>query len=105
MTPKPQSVKLEMTQEQLSMIVYMLGAIDLRNDPKTVEIALDLRKKLSNALEVFKPKNNPKKDRYGKVISEKEQAQDVAEKFATPQAEEQRAKAIIDGVSSLPRAV
>jgi|SRR5579884_1911716 len=79
----PTSVKMELTEKQLNMMVYMLGAIDLRTEPETLQIALDLRKKLSNALEVFKPKNNPKKDKYGKVI---EEAQDVAEKFATSQA-------------------
>jgi hypothetical protein len=84
---KPTSVKLELTEKQLNMMVYMLGAIDLRSEPETIEVALDLRKKLSNALEIFKPKNNPKKDKYGKVIPEQENAQDVADKFATPQAE------------------
>ena len=42
-----------MTGEQLNMQIYLLGAIDLRNDPKTVEIALDLRKKLQNASKFF----------------------------------------------------
>jgi hypothetical protein len=53
MRAKPKSVKLEMTGEQLNMQIYLLGAIDLRNDPKTVEIALDLRKKLQNASKFF----------------------------------------------------
>jgi hypothetical protein len=102
MTPTPppaktpaKSVKLEMTEEQLNMIVYMLGAIDLRTDPDTLTVAMDLRKKLKNALEVFKPKNKPKKDQYGKVMSDEEkataqqiaaQSQDAnAEKLAPPQ--------------------
>jgi len=78
----PTSVKLELTQKQLDMMVYMLGAIDLRTEPETLEIAMDLRKKLSNALAVFKPKNKPKLDKYGKVLSEKEQAQEVAAQFS-----------------------
>ena len=46
MNAKPKSLKLEITEEQINMQIYLLGAIDLRNDPKTVELALDLRKKL-----------------------------------------------------------
>lgn len=79
------TVKLELTEEQLNMMVYMLGAIDLRTEPKTLEVAMDLRKKLSNALKVFKPKNKPKLDKYGKP-EEIKKAQEVAAKFATPQA-------------------
>jgi hypothetical protein len=66
------SVKLELTEEQLNMMVYMLGAIDLRTEPKTLETAMDLRKKLSNALKVFKPTNKPKTDKYGKPMSDEE---------------------------------
>jgi len=81
----PKSVKLELTQKQLDMMVYMLGAIDLRTEPETLEVAMDLRKKLSNALEVFKPKNKPQLDKYGKPMSKKdiEEAQEVAA-LATP---------------------
>lgn len=84
--PLAKSVKLEMTQEQLNMIVYMLGAIDLRTDPDTVQLALDLRKKLKNALEVFKPKN--KLDKYGKPMTDEEieKALEVAAKVAPAQA-------------------
>ena len=103
----PISVKLEMTAKELEMMVYMLGAIDLRTDPTTLDVALALRKKLDNALKFFKAKPKPQKDKYGKPMSEEEikKAQEVASLAAAAQAEEERAKVIIDGVSSLPRAV
>ena len=84
------SVKLELTEQQLNMMVYMLGAIDLRSEPETLEVALDLRKKLQNALEVFKPKNKPVKDKYGKPMTDEEikKAQDVAKEFVPPQAQD-----------------
>lgn len=81
---KPKSVKLEMTQEELNMQVYLLGAIDLRNDPQTVKLGLGLREKLKNALEVFKPKNKPKRDKYGKVITE----EDLAKATTDPEGSE-----------------
>jgi hypothetical protein len=88
------SIKLEMTEEQLNMMVYMLGAIDLRTEPETLQIELDLRKKLSNALKVFKPKNKPTLDRYGKPMSDEEvkKAQEVAAKAAPAQAKQVQEK-------------
>jgi len=86
------SVKLELTQKQLDMMVYMLGAIDLRTEPETLEVAIDLRKKLANALKVFKPKNKPTLDKYGKPVSSEtpdeqiEKAREVAAKAAPAQA-------------------
>ena len=83
------SVKLEMTDKELNMMVYMLGAIDLRTEPETLEIAMALRKKLDNAQKFFKKTERPK-DKYGKPMSddEIEKAQEVAKKFAlTSQAE------------------
>jgi hypothetical protein len=82
-TALPSSVKLEMTPKQLDMMVYMLGAIDLRTDPATLEIAMDLRKKLQSAMkQVQRPKERPT-DKFGKhltdkEIEEKEKAQAVA---------------------------
>lgn len=94
----PTSVKLELTQKQLDMMVYMLGAIDLRSEPETLEIALDLRKKLSNALKVFKPKNEPTLDKYGKPMTDEEikKAQEVAALATPAQAEQVEEKGLKD---------
>ena len=68
------------------MQVYLLGAIDLRNNPQTVKLGLGLREKLQNALEVFKPKNKLKLDKYGKVIT----AEDLAKEEKTEDLPEQK---------------
>jgi hypothetical protein len=88
-TATPSSVKLEMTREQLEMMVYMLGAIDLRTEPKTLEIAMDLRRKLEAAQKFIKaPKERPT-DKYGKPMTDEEieKAQEVAALAAPAQAE------------------
>ena len=74
----PQSVKLE-----------MLGAIDLRTEPATLEVAMALRKKLDNAQKFLKKKPERQKDKYGKPMTDEEieKAQEVAKKFAPAQAE------------------
>lgn len=77
----PTSVKLEMTAKELEMMVYMLGAIDLRTNPETLDVALALRKKLDNAQKFFEPKNKPKKDKYGKPMSDEERV--AAQALAT----------------------
>jgi hypothetical protein len=64
---KPKSVKLEMTEMELGLQTYLLGGVQFDNYPMTVEVALSLRKKLQNAILVFKPKQI--KDKYGKVIT------------------------------------
>jgi|SRR5579864_208332 len=76
----PRSVKLEMTAKELEMMVYMLGAIDLRTNPETLEIALALRKKLDNAQKFLTKKPARPKDKYGKPMSDEEieKAQEVA---------------------------
>jgi hypothetical protein len=76
----PRSVKLEMTAKELNMMVYMLGAIDLRTDPATLEIALALRKKLDNAQKFVNKKPERPKDKYGKPLTDDEikQAQEIA---------------------------
>jgi hypothetical protein len=78
--PAPSSVKIEMTQKQLEMMVYMLGAIDLRTDPATLEVALDLRKKLANAQKVFTKQPERPKDKYGRHLTDEEikNAQEIA---------------------------
>jgi hypothetical protein len=79
-TATPVSVKLEMTRAQLEMMVYMLGAIDLRTDPKTLEVAMDLRNKLDSAQKFLgKPKSRPT-DKYGKHLTDEEikKAQEIA---------------------------
>src|ERR1043166_7304431 len=86
-TATPSSVKLEMTPEQLNMMVYMLGANDLRTNPETLAIAMDLRKKLQAAEDfIKKPKKRPK-DRYGKHLTDEQinNAAETAGKFSGPQ--------------------
>ncbi|SRR5260221_836159 len=80
----PRSVKVELTEKEVEIIVYMLGAVDARTDAETFKWAYELRKKLGNAQKFFKPKNNPTKDKYGKVMSaeEIEKAQEVAAQFS-----------------------
>ena len=101
----PTSVKLELTKAQLDMMVYMLGAIDLRSEPETLEIALDLRKKLSNSLKVFRPKNKPILDKYGKPMTDEEieKAQEVAAKAAPAQADESKPSASSDDSKPNPQ--
>ena len=65
------------------MQIYLLGAIDIRNDAKVVEIALDLRKKLYNAGKFFQ---KPIRDKYGKVIT----AEDLAKGEKTEDLPEQK---------------
>jgi len=76
----PTSVKLEMTAKELEMMVYMLGAIDLRTNPQTLDIALALRKKLDNAQKFLTKKPERPKDKYGKPMTDEEikNAQEVA---------------------------
>jgi len=88
-TATPSSVKLEMTREQLEMMVYMLGAIDLRTDPNTLEVAMDLRKKLDSAQKFLGKPKNRLTDTYGKhlIDEEIEKAREVAALAAPAQAE------------------
>ena len=68
---------------ELGLQIYLLGGVQLDNDPGTVEVALSLRKKLQNAVLVFKPKQT--KDKYGKVITE-----DLAKGEKTEEVPEQK---------------
>ena len=81
---KPKSVKLEMTEMELGLQTYLLGGVQFDNYPMTVEVALSLRKKLQNAILVFKPKQI--KDKYGKVIT----AEDLAKGEKTEDLPEQK---------------
>ena len=79
------SAKLEMTDKQLRLMVWLLSGVDLRNDPEVVEIALDLRKKMKNALDSFEPKPFKKTDKYGKPIQETNEGE--AQQAEAPQEE------------------
>jgi hypothetical protein len=74
-------VKLEMTAKELEMMVYMLGAIDLRTEPETLKIAMALREKLSNAQKFLNKKPVRPKDKYGKPMTDEEikKAQAIAQ--------------------------
>ncbi len=85
----PTGAKLEMTVAEVEMMVYMLGAIDLRTEPETLRVAMGLREKLSNVQKFLKKKPERPKDKYGKPMTDKEieEAQEVASKLAPAQAE------------------
>jgi hypothetical protein len=49
MRVQTKSIKLEMTEEQLNIPIYFLGAIDIRNDAKVVEVALTFARSFTPA--------------------------------------------------------
>ncbi len=61
-----------MNAEELDMMIYMLGAINLQTDPETLRIALALRKKLDNAKKFVTKKPERPKDQYGKPMTDEE---------------------------------